>query len=150
MKAKLLWFIVGGLTSIALLVGGFFALFSLDGGGKLPVHEQVLASGKTVKIIAFHLAWGVEHDERFADRDTLALEYISPLVLTNKGALDSEVTEVFELIRPVSEQWKFPHASISAFSSIERKGKYWIYTFNRGPTGAWNFESREQKVYANE
>ena len=49
------------------------------------------------------------------------LEYVSSLP-TEAKELDQEALEVFELIRPVSEQWRFSTASVSAFTSVVGSG----------------------------
>jgi len=41
---------------------------------------------------------------------------------TEAKELDQEALEVFELIRPVSEQWRFSTASVSAFMSVVGSG----------------------------
>lgn len=66
-------------------------------------HDQVLPSGKTVKITMFNFAWGVEHDERHVRDDSFALEYVSTVPHTDLAVVDRETLEVFELIRPTSE-----------------------------------------------
>jgi hypothetical protein len=57
---------------------------------------------------------------------------------------------MFELIRPISELWGLKTAEVSAFPSVERKGKYFQYAFSRGPDGKWNFERKPAKVFAND
>jgi hypothetical protein len=113
-------------------------------------HDQVLPSGKTIKVTSFHLVWGIEHDERNADNDSFALEYVSAVPKADLAAQEQEALEVFELIRPVSELWGFKSAYISGFATVERKGGYEIFTFKRGPDGQWSFTRQSAKVFAND
>jgi hypothetical protein len=64
--------------------------------------------------------------------------------------MDQETLEVFELLRPISEQWGFSRATISVFPTTERKGKYHIYTFTRVRDGKWTFERHSAKVFIND
>jgi hypothetical protein len=111
-------------------------------------HDQKLASGKTIKVTSCLLAWGVEHDERDASKDSFALEYVSADPQAEVARREAEATEVFELIRPISEQWGFRSASIAGFPSVERKGRYDLYWFERRADGRWSFMRSERKVFA--
>ena len=71
--------------------------------------------------------------------DCFVLEYVSTVPHTDPAAVDRETLETFELIRPVSELWGLNVANVSAFPSVQRKGKYFIYVFSRGPDGKWTF-----------
>ena len=115
-----------------------------------PTHEQRLPSGKTVLVTSCVLAWGVEHGERHAREDAFALEYVTSLLPSGPDQLDQEALEVFELIRPVSEQWSLNSASVSAFPSAERSGKYEIFAFSRGADGRWSPSRRSAKVFNTE
>lgn len=142
---------VGFALASLLIFGAVAGLFWFADSRSRPVfHDQVLPSGKTVKVTSFNLAWGVEHDERRAGDDTFALEYVSTVPHTDEAALDMETLEVFELIRPASEQWGFKSAQISAFPTTQRKGKYYIYVFKRGPEGKWTFTRNSAKVFVND
>lgn len=77
-------------------------------------------------------------------------EYVSSAANGDLTVLDQETLEVFELIRPVSEQWGFNRATISAFPTTQRKGKYYIYAFTRSPDGKWTFSRHPAKVYVND
>jgi hypothetical protein len=101
------------------------------------VREQRLPSGKVVKVVSCLLAWGVEHGERHPGQDGFALEYLSSVPRVPPEGLEREVVEVFELIRPVSEQWGFSSASVSALRTAERTGTYDVFGFTRGPDGQW-------------
>jgi hypothetical protein len=120
------------------------------GGFSQPTLEQRLASGKSIRVTSCLLVWGVEHGERHPDQDSYALEYVSALPSTAGKELDQEALEAFELIRPVSEQWGFSRASVSAFTSVERTGTYNIFNLSRSPDGRWSFTRNAAKVYNTE
>ncbi len=125
------------------------ALFGCSGGRPL-WHDQLLPSGKTIKVTSFNLVWGVEHDERDADKDCFALEFVSADPTADGASHEREALEVFELIRPTSELWGFKTAVISGFPSVERKGRYEIFIFTRGSEGQWSFTRQPAKVFAND
>jgi hypothetical protein len=106
------------------------------------VREQRLPSGKVVKVISCLLAWGVEHDERYPDQDAFALEYVSATPREPSPALEGEALEVFELIRPISEQWGFSTATVSALRSPERTGTYDVFVFTRSAGGKWSHRTQ--------
>jgi hypothetical protein len=136
--------------SLALAIG-LFLTYPLDIGRNAPVvREQTLPSGKTVVVTSFDLLWGVEHEERRSRDDAFGLEYVSSAPKGDMAALDREITEVFELIRPISEQWGFNTATISAFPTTKRKGWYYIYSLTREPQGKWTFDRKLTKVFAND
>jgi hypothetical protein len=111
-------------------------------------HDQKLPSGKTIKVTSFNLVWGVEHDERDINKDSFALEYVSANPQAEATRREAEAVDVFELVRPISEQWGFRSASIAGFPTVERKGRYDVYQFVRQPDGHWSFTRSEMKVYA--
>lgn len=111
------------------------------GQGRALVHEQRLPSGRVVKVVSCLLAWGVEHDERDAAKDSFAIEYLSSVPRDPSTGLEREATEVFELIRPVSEQWGLSIATVTALRTTERTGTYDVFTFTRAPSGAWSHSS---------
>jgi hypothetical protein len=111
-------------------------------------HDQKLPSGSTVKVTSFNLAWGVEHDERRTGDDAFAVEYVSAAPQADQQRRDAEAAEVFELIRPLSEQWGLRVASIAGFPSLERKGRYDLYRFERQADGRWSFTRSAAKVFA--
>lgn len=141
---------LGFVLAVLLLVGAFFGLWFLGGDHETVFREQVLPSGKKIKITQFILAWGVEHKERRTGDDQLTLEYVSSAPDVDETALDRETLEVFELMRPISEQWGFDRAGISVFPMIQRKGKYFIYQFTRAPDGKWTFKRESAKVFVND
>ena len=85
-------------------------------------HDQVLPSGRTIKITSFHLVWGVEHDERHPGNDCFALEFVSANPQADPNVREQEALEVFELIRPISEQWGFNTASLAGFPTTQLSG----------------------------
>lgn len=129
----------------------FIAYFTYSSRHAQPTfREQPLPSGKSVKITSFHLLWGVEHEERRSHDDTFGLEYASAAAQGDLAVLDREIAEVFELIRPISEQWGFTVATIAAFPTTKRQGRYYIYAFTREPQGQWTFERKPAKVFVND
>lgn len=140
--------VVLGFGLACLLLVGILAAFLFVARNDRPIfRDQLLASGKTVQINSFHFVWGVEHDERRKRDDSFALEYVSSVAHEDLAGLDRETLEVFELIRPVSEQWGFQSATISVFPTVQRKGRYYIYTFSREPPGRWTYQRNSAKVY---
>lgn len=109
--------------------------------------EQRLPSGKVIKVTSCLLTWGVEHEERHPNQDSFALEYVTAVPSAASQDLDQEALEVFESIRPISEQWGFSTASVAAFTSVERTGKYEIFVFSRSSDGRWSFSRNSAKVY---
>lgn len=109
-------------------------------------HDQLLPSGKTVKILSFNLAWGIEHDDRHVDQDCFSLEFVTADPAADAAAKEREAWEVFELVRPGSELWGFKTAVLSARTSVARKGGYDIFTFTRGADGTWSVAASELKI----
>lgn len=95
-------------------------------------------------------AWGVEHSERDVGKDSFLLEYASTVPHTDLAAVDRETVEVFELIRPLSELWGLSTASVSAFPSVARRGRYFTYQFSRSAAGHWTYQRSEAKVFSND
>jgi hypothetical protein len=140
---------VCGIRGRALVATLIVAFTAGCGGASRPLwHEQKLPSGRTVKVTSFNLVWGVEHDERNAAADCLALEYVSADPNADPARRQTEAMEVFELIRPTSEQWGLPTATLAAFPSVERKGKYDLYQLVRKPDGSWAVTHTDRKVFA--
>ena len=113
-------------------------------------HDQVLPSGKIIKITSFNLVWGVEHDERYPGKDSFALEFVSANPRADSKVREQEALQVFELIRPISEQWGFNTASLAGFPTTQRKGAYDVYLFKRSPDGKWSYERSQAKVFVND
>ena len=114
---------------------------SCSGGDRPLVREQRLPSGRLVKVVSCLLAWGIEHDERHPGQDSFALEYLSSIPRDPRPDLEREVVEVFELIRPISEQWGLSTAGVTALRTPDRRGTYDVFTFTRSASGAWSHSS---------
>ena len=136
------------LTVLRALIVVSIALLAGCGPSRPVWHDQKLPSGKTIKVTSCLLVWGVEHDERDTSKDSFALEYVSADGQAEVARREAEASEVFELIRPISEQWGFRSASIAGFPSVERKGRYDLYWFQRQAGGRWSFTRSERKVIA--
>lgn len=149
MKNTLKWFVVGFLFA-GTLIAAAMATFLFSGGENHPLfREQTLPSGKKIQVASFHLTWGIEHDERRKQDDQFAMEYVSSAG-GDPAAQDREALEVFELVRPISELWGFPTATVSAFPTTVRKGRYSIYAFTRDAQGKWGYQKTGAKVFAND
>jgi len=123
---------------------------SQDGSFHPPTKEVHLQSGKVIRVTSCFLAWGADHDQRLASQDAFALEYVSPALASAPEELDREAREAFELIRPISEQWGFVSASVSAFPTAERTGKYEVFLFFRSSQGSWSYTRHSEKVFNTE
>lgn len=148
--SKLKWLVFGFALACLIPVAGLASLWFFQGDHEVIFHNQALASGKVVKIISCNLVWGIEHEERNVSQDSFQLEYVSTVSHSDLSALDRESEEVFELIRPLSEQWGFRAAAVVAFPTTQRKGRYFIYNFARTTNGSWSFERHEAKVFVND
>jgi len=104
---------------------------------RTPWHPEKLASGKTIKVTSFNLVWGAEHDEHALGKDCFDIQYVSLLPDADATARKAEATEVFELMRPASEQWGFDEATVSAIPTLEHRGPYDVYWFRRQREGSW-------------
>jgi hypothetical protein len=114
-------------------------------------HGERLASGSMIKVTSFNLAWGIEHDDRDVGQDAFAIEYVTAIPGADVKNREAEATEVFAaLVRPATEQWGFHTASLAAFPTLQRKGRYDLYLFQRGPDGIWSYTRSEAKVFAND
>ena len=153
MKIQLKSLAIGFVLAGFLFVGVVACLLLFSGGEYRPVfHDQILPNGKTVKVTSFNLVWGVDHDPRDRDpsKDSFQLEYVTSAPDADQAAQDKECLEVFELMRPISELWRFNHATVNAFPTPQRKGRYHIYGFKRDPDGKWTFDRHEAKVFVND
>jgi hypothetical protein len=114
-------------------------------------HGEKLPSGGMVKVTSFNLVWGVEHDDRNVAQDSFAIEYVTSNPGAEVNRREAEAAEVFAaLVRPASEQWGFHMASLAAFPTLQRKGRYDLYLFQRGSDGTWSYTRSEPKVFAND
>src|SRR3954463_9619129 len=128
------------LMIVAGLAAGCF--FGSDDEFHAPIHEQRLPSGKVVKVVSCLLTWGAEHDQRLPDRDAFEIDYISAIPRVPPQELEKEAVEVFELIRPIAEQWGMPLATVTALRSADRTGTWDVFAFNRSASGAWTHTSQ--------
>ena len=112
--------------------------------------DQVLPSGRVVKLTQATLAWDDEHGERHPKGDAFALEYVRSEPGADAAAREREALEVFELIRPTSELWGLETATLSGFPKVERRGRYDLFVFRRGGDGAWAVERSERKVFVDD
>jgi hypothetical protein len=114
-------------------------------------HGEKLPSGSMIKVTSFNLVWGIEHDDRDVGQDSFAIEYVTAIPGSDVKNREGEAREVFAaLVRPASEQWGFHMASLAAFPTLQRKGRYDLYLFQRGPDGTWSYTRSEPKVFAND
>jgi hypothetical protein len=134
-------------TPAGLLALVLLGLPACGGPFRTLTHATKLPSGAVVQVMSCDLVWGVEHDERHASDDAFQIEYVSQVPMTRTQELDREAREVFELIRPVSEQWNLPTATVSAFRRAERRGHYDVYLWKRAPSGEWTFQRTPMKVH---
>lgn len=128
--------------AVQLIVLCFVAQFwSGCGGGEFhePWRVQNLPGGRSVKIKSLQIAWGVEHDEpRHAERDCFVLQFVYVAPEGGDDVREREAREVFELIRPISEQWGFASAELMAYSTVEPDRHYDLYVFQRNSEGKWS------------
>src|SRR6185369_2092216 len=89
-------------------------------------HDETLPSGEKVKITSFNLVWGGRpgDDGCTGGSDCLSVEFVSNHPDADPAKKEKEAREVFELIRPTSEQWGFSNAQVMAFRQVQRTGDY--------------------------
>ena len=133
-----------------LLVLALLSIAGCDGPFRTPWHAETLASGSTIKVTSLNLVWGGEHDEHALGQDCFALEYVTSYPGGDAKQREAEGAEAFELVRPASELWGFRTASLAAYPTLERKGHYDLYLFERQPDGKWSFTRTDTKVFAND
>ena len=151
MKSQIKFIALGFVLALMLMLAVVLSFFFIGGPHIRTIfHDQVLPSGKTVKVTMCNFAWGVEHDERNVLNDCFLLEYVSTVSHANPADVDRETVEVFEPIRPVSELWNLKTANVSAFPKAERKGRYFTYVFTQTPQGSWTYKRKPAKVFVND
>jgi len=113
-------------------------------------HDEKLASGKTVKVTMLALVWGGRpgDDGCVMGGDCFHLEFVSNDPNAELPKRTAEAQQVFELIRPMSEQWGFTNAEVLGFKQLERTGDYDIFLFNRAADGKWSCERKAASVFA--
>ena len=124
------------LVLLLMLIAGCDALFG--GPFHTPWHDEKLASGSTIKVTRFDLVWGNEHDDHALGGDCFAIEYVTAHSGADTKQREAEAAEVFELVRPVSEQWGFREATVAAIPTLEHRGLYDLYWFQRQTDGHWS------------
>jgi hypothetical protein len=130
------------------------SLFILSGCGKEDgfrtlFHEESLPSGHAVKVTMLALVWGGRpgDDGCTMGSDCFHLEFVSNNPNADVPKRTAEAKEVFELIRPSSEQWGFTNAEVLGFKQLERTGDYDIFLFNRA-AGKWSCQQKTASVFA--
>jgi hypothetical protein len=127
-----LWLAMAGLMICAWTGCG-------DGVFHEPWREQKLPNGQSVKIKGLLMAWGVEHDEpRRPEQDCFVLQFVYNAPAAGAEAHEREAKDVFELIRPLSEQWGFTNAEVMAYATVEPDRHYDLFFFERGADGKWS------------
>jgi hypothetical protein len=120
----------------------FLVLASIAGcdGGPFhtPWHEESLASGNKIKVTSLNLVWGAEHDDHALGKDCFAIEYVTSFPGADAKQREAEALEAFELVRPMSEQWGFREATVAAIPTVDHRGLYDLYWFQRQPDGRWS------------
>ena len=127
------------MKSIRLLALLLICVAGCDGGPfRTLSHAEKLASGSTIQVTSFNLVWGAEHDEHTLGKDCFAIEYVALHPDADASHRQAEATEVFELVRPVSEQWGFAEATVAAIPTLDHRGPYDVYWFRRQTDGHWS------------
>jgi hypothetical protein len=113
-------------------------------------HDETLASGKTVKVTMLALVWGGRpgDDGCTMGGDCFHLEFVSNDPKAELPKRTVEAQQVFELIRPSSEQWGFTNAEILGFKQLERTGDYDLFEFDRATNGNWSCTQKTMSVFA--
>ncbi len=112
-----------------------------------PFREQRLPSGGVIKITSCLLAW---HDDHGPSGDSFELEYVSAVPPSQPEQREREAWEAFELIRPVAERLGLADASVAAFPTLERTGRFDLFVFTRSTNGGWSVTREERKVHIND
>lgn len=120
-------------VGLALLLGCEFP----GGTGPTLVRQQRLQSGKTVSITGVNLTFGARDN---VGNDSFRVEYTCSNPQGSQQDLNTEASEVFDLIRPISEQWGLKTASLEAFPTEKHTGKFTAYHFKRQANGQWASE----------
>lgn len=113
MKAKIKYFIAGSVIAMLLCVAGVVSFFIYEAKRPMTYYDQVAPSGSRIKLVSFNLSRGMEHGVRYASQDCFYIEYICAVPHAPQEAKDKEALDVFELIRPVSEQQKSSEKNVN-------------------------------------
>lgn len=128
------------ISKTVLVLASLFSTVLFGCSESRPVwREQKLPSGGQVKVLFVTLAWGVDHDprERYPNNDEFTLWYVTTLPDGSPQDREREALDVFELIRPISEQWGLKSATLSAYRTPQRERYYDLFIFKRGDNGKW-------------
>lgn len=124
------------LVLLLMLLAGCDAIFG--GPFRTPWHAESLPSGNTIKVTSFNLVWGAEHDEHTLGKDCFAIEYVTSYPNADAKQREAEAAEAFELVRPASEQWGFREATVAAIPTLDHRGLYDLYWYQRQADGHWS------------
>jgi hypothetical protein len=121
-----------------------------EDGFRTLFHEESLPSGHAVKVTMMALVWGGRpgDDGCTMGGDCFHLEFVSNDPNAELPKRTAEAQQVFELIRPSSEQWGFTNAEVLGFKQIERTGDYDLFLFNRDASGKWSCTNKVASVFA--
>jgi hypothetical protein len=121
-----------------------------EDGFRTLFHEESLPSGQKVEVTSCMLVWGGRpgDDGCTMGSDCFHLEFVSNDPNAELPKRTAEAQEVFELIRPSSEQWGFTNAEVLGFKQLERTGDYDIFLFNRAADGKWSCVHKGASVFA--
>lgn len=129
------------MMSRSKILGVLIVLFATgcdDGVFHTPWHDEKLASGRAVKVTSLNLVWGSEHDDHTLGKDCFAIQYVESDASADTKSRDAEAAEVFELVRPMSEQWGFREATVAGIPTLEHVGLYDLYWFRRSDNNEWS------------
>jgi hypothetical protein len=121
-----------------------------EDGFRTLFHEESLPSGQKVKVTMMALVWGGRpgDDGCTMGGDCFHLEFVSNDPNAELPKRTAEAQQIFELIRPMSEQWGFTNAEMLGFKQIERTGDYDLFEFNRATNGNWSCTQKTMSVFA--
>jgi hypothetical protein len=128
----------------------FFILFRTNDVFHPLFHEESLSSGQKVKVTMMALVWGGRPGEDGCTMggDCFHLEFVSNDPNAELPKRTAEAQQVFELIRPPSEQWGFTNAEVLGFKQLERTGDYDLFEFDQGTNGNWSCTQKTMSVFA--
>jgi hypothetical protein len=129
--------LLGAAAGVVALVAAFGLLMHAGSGGQKEQRHRTLklASGRKAEVMAVYLGFGDEHSQRGAIDDGVSVEYVTSL--TDDRARGDEAAEVFEAIRPLAEALGVGVASVSAFPSATRQGRFVRHEYTRDAAGRW-------------
>ena len=142
--------LLGAAAAVMALVASGALVLRLGAGGPKEQHHRrlKLASGRTLEVTALYLGFGDDHSGRGAVDDGVCVEYVTSF--PDEAARDKEAVEVFEAIRPLVDSLGVGTASVSAFPSLLRKGRYERHDYTRDAAGTWTSKRVEAKVFIND